>query len=247
MKKIFTSVSVVALLFGAGMAFGDDATEASCEKTEGEAAPVQMFIPPPPEVMFKLMNDADFKHLIKADLSDAVFEEGGWVFEDGVLTATGKGDLWTKERYGNFILALEFKCAEDTNSGVFIRCGDMEDWLHTSIEAQILQNNDDYENERHHCGGIFDCLAPMKQMVKAPGEWNKYVIIAQDNQLWVFLNNELTAYMDLDKWTEPHKNLDGTNNKFNNAYKDMPREGHIGFQYHGHPIAFRNIRVEPLD
>jgi len=163
------------------------------------------------------------------------------------LTAKGKGDIWTKERYGDFILSLEFRCEADTNSGIFFRCGGLEDWLHTSIEAQILQNNDDYENPRHHCGGIFDCLAPQKQMVKAPGEWNKYVIIAREHEIWLFLNNDLTAYMNLNLWTEPHKNPDGTPNKFNNAYKDMPREGHIGLQYHGTPIWFRNIRFERLE
>ena len=45
----------------------------------------------------------------------------------------------------------------------------------------------------------------------------------------------------------PHKNPDGTPNKFKNAYKDMPLEGFIGLQYHGQPIAFRNLRIKPLD
>ncbi len=52
--------------------------------------------------------------------------------------------------------------------------------------------------------------------------------------------------MDLDKWTEPHKNPDGTKNKFNTAYKDMPRVGHIGFQDHGMPFWLRNIRIKEL-
>ena len=235
-------MAVVVMIF-AGIAYGEDAPE----PTSAAQPPVNMFVPPPPEVMFKLVDAPNYKPLLEADLSNATFEEGGWAFEDGVLTAKGKGDLWTKERYGNFILSLEFKCDAETNSGVFIRCGDKENWLHTSIEVQILQNNADYENPKHHCGGIFDCLEPMKQMVKEPGEWNKYMIIAKDAILWVFLNNEIVAYMDLNRWTEPHKNPDGTENKFNNAYKDMSHEGHIGLQYHGHPIWFRNIRLESLD
>jgi hypothetical protein len=52
--------------------------------------------------------------------------------------------------------------------------------------------------------------------------------------------------MDLDQWTEAHKNPDGTPNKFDNAYKDMAREGCIGLQYHGQPISFRNLKVKPL-
>ncbi len=202
---------------------------------------------PPPDIMFKIMEAPQFGPLFEKDLSNAIYEEDGWVFDEEVLVAKGRGDIWTQERYGNFILTLEFKCVENTNSGVFIRCGDLDDWMHTCIEVQILQNNEDYENPKWHCGAIFDCLEPFEQLVGPPGEWNKYLIIAKDNLLWVFLNNELVNYMDLDLWTEPGKNPDGTENKFRDAYKDMPREGHIGLQYHGQDIWFRNLRIESLD
>lgn len=242
-KRSFWVFGIIVLVVSGGV-YCEDAVKQTDTKTK---SPVDILVTPPPDIMFKLVDESNYKPLLEEDLSNAIFEEGGWVFEDGVLTATGKGDIWTKERYGNFILSLEFKCADETNSGVFIRCDDLDNWLHTSIEVQILQNNADYENTKHHCGGIFDCLAPTKLLVKAPGEWNKYAIIAKDNILWVFLNNDLAAYMNLDLWTEPHKNPDGTANKFDNAYRDMPREGHIGFQYHGHPVWFRNLRLEPLD
>ena len=51
----------------------------------------------------------------------------------------------------------------------------------------------------------------------------------------------------LDQWSEAHKNPDGTPNKFTTAYKDMPREGHLGFQYHGKPVWFKNLIIKPLD
>ena len=52
--------------------------------------------------------------------------------------------------------------------------------------------------------------------------------------------------MDLNRWTEAHKNPDGTPNKFNTAYKDMPRVGNIGLQYHGHPVWYRNVKILTL-
>jgi hypothetical protein len=52
--------------------------------------------------------------------------------------------------------------------------------------------------------------------------------------------------MNLDLWEEAGKNPDGTKNKFNTAYKNMPREGFVGLQYHGQPVWFRNIRIKPL-
>lgn len=201
----------------------------------------------PPDLIPKLMDIKDGKALFQEDLSNAMMEEQGWAFEGGVLTSKGKGDIWTRERYGNFMLLLEFKCEEKTNSGVFIRCGDKADWLHSSIEVQILQNNEEYENDKHHCGGIFDCVKPFTQEVKKAGEWNEMLITAKDNCIYVMLNGKQVVGMDLNKWTEPHKNPDGTPNKFKNAYKDMPREGHIGLQYHGQPIAFRNLKIISIE
>jgi hypothetical protein len=43
----------------------------------------------------------------------------GWVIEDGVLTRKlNAGMIWTKERFGDFILDIEFKT--EGNSGVFL-------------------------------------------------------------------------------------------------------------------------------
>jgi sugar phosphate isomerase/epimerase len=185
-----------------------------------------------------------YKDLFEKDLSNAIFDKGGWAFEGGVLAAKGKGDIWSKDRYGDFILDLEFKCDPETNSGVFLRCNSIENWLHTAVEVQILQPVE--ANDKYNCGAIFDCLAPSKHTIKAPGEWNRYTIITRANRIYVILNGEQVIAMDLDQWTEAHRNPDGTPNKFDYAYKDMSREGHVGLQYHGSPVRFRNVRIKPL-
>ena len=184
--------------------------------------------------------------LLNKDLSNAIFPEGSWIFEGGELFAKGGGDIWTKERYGDFILDLEFKLVPQTNSGVFLRTGSLENWLHTAIEVQILDSYGVEKPTKHDCGAIFDCLEPARNAVKPPGEWNRYSITCRANLIDVVLNGLPIINMNLDDWTEAHKNPDGTPNKFNNAYKDMPREGHIGLQYHGHPVWFRNLRIRKL-
>jgi len=63
----------------------------------------------------------------------------------------------------------------------------------------------------------------------------------------VILNGNPVTVMDLNQWTQAHKNPDGTRNKFNTAYRDMPRQGYLGLQYHGHPVWFRNIKIKDLD
>lgn len=191
------------------------------------------------------LEDEGYRDLFARDLSDAIYPLGVWSFENGILTVSGKGDsVWTRERYGDFVLDLEFQCVPDTNSGVFLRCGSIPEWLHTAIEVQIFQPVS--ENDKHNCGAIYDCLAPSKRTIKEPGEWNRYVIIAKGNRIYVMLNGEQVNAMDLDLWTEAHLNPDGTKNKFNTAYKDMPREGHIGLQNHGQQVRFRNLRIKSL-
>lgn len=188
----------------------------------------------------------DFKNLLADDLSNCLFTEDSWSYVNGVLSARGGGDIWTKERYGNFILDLEFKLAENTNSGVFVRTDDVVHWLHTAIEIQVLDSYGNKEISKHDCGAIFDCLAPAVNAVKPAGQWNRYTIICYENKINVVLNGQAIIDMDLNQWTEAHKNPDGTPNKFNTAYKDMAREGHIGLQYHGHPVWYRNIRIKEL-
>jgi sugar phosphate isomerase/epimerase len=199
------------------------------------------------EKMAGELKPGGWKRLIADDLSNCVLTPGGWTMVDGVLSPKeGGGDIWTKDRYGDFMLDLEFKLAKNTNSGVFLRTGSIEEWLHTAIEVQVLDSYGKKEVGREDCGAIFDCLAPRINAVKAPGEWNRYTITCRGNMITVVLNGERIIDMDLNRWTEAHKNPDGTPNKFNTAYKEMPRVGHIGLQYHGHPVWYRNLKIRPL-
>ena len=190
------------------------------------------------------LNPSGWKNLLASELSNCIFNEGSWLMQDGVLAWQGGGYIWTKERYGDFILDLEFKVSEGANSGVFFRTGDLKDIVHTGIEVQIHETTDG--SKYGACGAIYDCLAPSKNVVKKAGEWNHYTITCKANNIYVVLNGEQIIDMDLNLWTEPHKNPDGTRNKFKTAYKDMPREGHIGFQDHGQPVWFRNLKIKEL-
>ena len=183
-------------------------------------------------------------NLFREDLSNAVFKTGSWEVTDGMLTRKGGGDIWTKEKYGDFILDLEFKVTRGANSGVFLRSGDINNFLHTTIEVQVHDTTDG--GLHGQCGAVYDCLSPSKNIVKKTGEWNHYTITCKANKIYVVLNGEQIIDMDLNDWTEAHKNPDGTPNKFNTAYKDMPRVGNIGFQDHGDQVWFRNIKIKKL-
>ena len=66
-----------------------------------------------------------FKDLFAQDLSNAAFDPGAWIVENGVPSAKDRRTIWTKASYGNFVLDLEFKVSKDANSGIFLRAGDI--------------------------------------------------------------------------------------------------------------------------
>ena len=180
------------------------------------------------------------------DLSNAIYKPGTWSWVDGVLTSVDKNgsDIWTKETYGDFVLNLDFRCHEKTNSGVYLRSSDIVKWLHNTIEVQILQG--DEANDKHIVGAIYDCVAPTQQIEITPGTWHHYLIIAKGKTIKVSLDGQEVVNMNLNKWTSAHKNPDGTKNKFNKAYKDMDLKGRIGLQYHTNVIEFKNIVVDKI-
>lgn len=189
------------------------------------------------------MKPSGWQNLFAADLSNADYKKGGWAFEEGVLALKAGGDIWTKERFADFILDLEFKVDESTNSGVFIRTHD-HNWL-PWVEVQVSDSHG-APIGKHICGGIFDILEPAKNAVRPVGRWNLLTIKAKRAKVEVIMNNEPIINMDLDKWTEAHKNPDGTKNKFDIAYKDLPRSGFIGLQDHGTKVWYRNVKIKEL-
>ena len=181
------------------------------------------------------------------DLSGWTCKEGSWAVEDGTMSRKGGGDVWTEATYGDFILDLEFKLDPETNSGVFFRTADLKDCVQTGIEMQVLDSFGKPQPDKHDCGAIYDCLAPSKNMVKKPGEWNHATITCLGSRIVIVLNGDRVLDMNLDDWKEAGKNPDGTPNKFRTAYKDMPRAGHIGFQDHGKPVWYRNVFIRRLN
>jgi hypothetical protein len=171
-----------------------------------------------------------------------------WKVEDGIMTyQKGCGNIWTKDKFGDFIIDLEVKVQKDTNSGVFLRSAKGEqNWLQGSFEIQVLGSFGDRKPSKHDMGALYDCLAPSVAAEKPLGEWNHMVITAKGNSIKVELNGKLITDANLDLWTEAKKNPDGSVNKFTTAYKDMAKVGYLGLQDHGAPVWYRNIKIKPL-
>lgn len=185
--------------------------------------------------------------LFAADLSNAVTKPGEWAFENGVLVAKNHVTLWTQKSYSNFILDLEFKVAKESNSGVFLRSGNIKSVL-AALEIQVHENQD---NALYGMvGAIYNAQPPSKPMAKPVGEWNRFTITCRDSRVALIFNGEEVYDVDLNNWKEPRLNPDGTKNKFATALKDFSRQGPIGLQgLHGKaqaPVWYRNLRIKEL-
>lgn len=188
-----------------------------------------------------------WKDLFAADLSNTV-APGGWAFSSGELVAHDHDTLWTKESYGDFILDLEFKVAKESNSGVFLRSGNIKDVL-SALEIQVHDSADG--SKYGMVAAIYDAMPPSKSMARPVGEWNRYTITCKGPKVTVVFNGETVIDASLDNWPEIGRNPDGTPNKFKKALKDFARSGPIGLQgLHGKaqaPVWYRNLKIKPLN
>ncbi len=191
--------------------------------------------------------------LFNGHLSNAIFPKGIWSVTDGVITATKDEAIWSEKAYDDFVLDLDFKNADGTNSGVIVHASDIEEWIPHSVEIQIA---DDYSAEwskapaNWQCAAIFGHQAVTKRTVKKPGEWNHYTITCRGRKIWVVLNGELVNVCDMSLYTSAKNNPDGTKipEWLSNPMAILPLHGHIGFQgkHAGAPIYFRNIKIKEL-
>lgn len=150
--------------------------------------------------------------------------------------------------WDNFKLSLDFKLSPGCNSGVFVRTFPLvprpdKDVGFNGIEIAI---DDTKTAGWHDTGAIYDLAKPTKNAMRPAGEWNHMVIICDHNLIEVELNGEQVNRLDLDQWPEKNKRPDGSEHKFDVAFKDHPRKGHIGLQDHGRDCWYNNIKLLPL-
>jgi hypothetical protein len=149
---------------------------------------------------------------------------------------------------GDFVLALDFKISPKCNSGVFVRTSPLaprpgKDVGFNGLEIAI---DDTRVADFHDTGAIYDLAKPKVNAMKPVGEWNHLQITCDRNRIEVEVNGQLVTRMDLDEWTAPNRRPDGSEHKFDIAYKDHPRRGYIGLQDHGSDCWYRNIKLRTL-
>lgn len=175
----------------------------------------------------------------------------GFAAEDGAIALRTQGDagyLRTRADYQDFALRLDFKMAEMTNSGVFLR-GDRAggDPAWTGCEVQIL---DDFDWERvtgstlkawQFTGSLYGSVPPAVKALRPLGEWNTYEIEYRGTRIRTVLNGQLLYDVDTREVTVPEGHL---------PFEKRAPKGFLGLQRHapegvrGATYAwFRNLYV----
>jgi hypothetical protein len=105
-----------------------------------------------------------------------------WKVVDGAMENLPHGtDIMTGQKFTDFKLHVEFKMAEKSNSGVYLR---------GRYEVQI-QDDFGKEPESHRVGGIYGFIAPSSNPAKKAGEWQTYDITFVGRRATVVFNDKL--------------------------------------------------------
>ena len=173
----------------------------------------------------------------------------GWRIVDGVLTKTGEvGDLITRDQFGNFQLALDWKLSAKGNAGIFYRGTEEYDHIYWSApEYQLLDDaaHEDAKNRLTAAGANYSITPAPAGIVKPAGEWNSTLITVNGNTVQHWLNGQKLLEYELSSpdWLAKVKA-----SKFND-YPNYGRaaRGHIGIQGdHEGTLSLRNIRIREL-
>jgi hypothetical protein len=169
----------------------------------------------------------------------------GWKIVDGVLTRVGGGgDIITREQYGNFELSLEYKISEGGNSGIMYRVQETDGpSYHTGPEVQIQDNVAGHDPQKS--GWLYQLYPAQVDATKPAGQWNTIRILLTPDKCEHTMNGvKYCEYViGSDDW-----NAKVAASKFSKwAGFGKAARGHICLQDHGNEVAYRNIKIRPLD
>ena len=147
--------------------------------------------------------------------------KANWRIEESAITVDDgeAGLLCTTSEFNDYVLKLEFRCAANTNSGIF---------LHTALKPEN-PGSDCYELNIAGPDNPFP-TGSLVQRAKADrpvdaGDWQEFEVSLQADAVAVKLNGE-----PLLSYTDPQP----------------LQRGRIGLQLNKGRVQFRNIRLKPL-
>jgi Domain of Unknown Function (DUF1080) len=151
-----------------------------------------------------------------------------WKVEDGSLVSPGNGpELINDAKFEDFKLHVEFNCAANSNSGVYL-CGRYDVRMETdSIE----------EPPSHHLGGVYDFLAPTPELPRKLEEWRSFDITLIGR--WIILIQN--GYIIID-----NKEIPGITGGTLDSHEELPGPIYLRGSEKGH-LSYRSIVLTPAE
>ena len=170
----------------------------------------------------------------------------GWKIVDGALTRAekGAGDIITRDKFGAFELVLEYNISKAGNSGVMFHVTEEEatPWM-TGPEIQIQDNKDGHDPQKS--GWLYQLYKADTDATKPAGEWNELRIVITPEKCEHYMNG--VKYFEYVKGSK-----DWDERVAASKFGKMPKfgkatSGHIALQDHNDLVAYRNIRIRPIE
>lgn len=169
-----------------------------------------------------------------------------YLVKNGAIVITpeggGRGNLYTKDEYENFIFRFSFKLTPGANNGLGIHAPLKGDAAYAGKELQILDNTaEKHKNLKpyQYHGSVYGVAPAKRGALKSVGEWNQQEVYVKNEFIRVTLNGQVILEGE---HFIPGKTVDG---------RDHPglakTKGHIGFLGHGDEVHFKDISIRILE
>jgi hypothetical protein len=169
----------------------------------------------------------------------------GYEVKDGAMVnVVGKhGNIYTEPEFDDFVSRVEYKMPPGGNNGLAIRYpGKGQPSSDAMCEVQILDDNAEKHaklDPRQYNGSVYGMIPAHRGYDRPLDEWNFMEVTVVGHKIQVELNGTRIVDGDESKVTEFMGNK-------KHPGKDLLR-GHFGFAGHNDPVAFRSIRIKPLE
>jgi hypothetical protein len=165
--------------------------------------------------------------------------------KDGAIVCRPRkgGNIHTKEEFSDFVARVEYKLPPGGNNGLLLRYPGTKDGAYEGLcEIQVLDDTDPKYaklDPRQYNGSVYGMVAAKRGFLRPLGEWNFYEVTVKGPTINVELNGTLIVDTDVSKVTEfmgnrPHPGRGRTS-------------GYFGFAGHNDPVAFRTVKIKPLN
>ncbi len=173
----------------------------------------------------------------------------GWKIVDGILTKSGSvEDIMTRDQFGNFQLALDWKLSPGGNAGIFYRGNEEYDHIYWSApEYQLLDDvgHPDGQSRLTSAGADYGLYPSPAGVVKPADQWNSTLIVVNGNTVQHWLNGQKLLEYEVGSpdWLAKVKA-----SKFA-AYPNygLAKRGYIAIQGdHDGSLSIRNVRIREI-